>query len=191
MKNTLYAILGIDDKATLEVIAAAYRVREKRLRYAGDHDSQNELKLVQHAFEILSDPEQREKYDQRLKAEKTLSNTVIYYSSESRQGSHGALKLIVVFALVIVGFMIYQNHFQKHSWVAASSGSMTADSGLSLSPAAHEVRAASIPPDDMPRQQPGRPVPTPQPAVQPQTVRPNANAEASTAAEQANLQVKP
>lgn len=114
-KNTLYVILGINDKAPPEDIASAYRMHMTRLRYAGDHDSRNERKLIRHAFEVLSDPEQREKYDQSLRAEATLSNTVIYYSSETRHGNHRTLWLIAVFVLAIAVYLAYPHYFFHHA----------------------------------------------------------------------------
>lgn len=107
MKNTLYVVLGIDDQTSLEEMAAAYQMHEKRLKHAGDNDAQNELKLIRQAYAVLSDPARRAKYDLSLKLEATQRNKVIYYSDETRQGGNGMLKLAVVCGLVLAAYLAY------------------------------------------------------------------------------------
>jgi len=107
MKNTLYAVLGIDGQTSLEEMAAAYQRHENRLKHAGDNDAQNELKLIRQAYAVLSDPERRAQYDLSLKLEETQRNKVIYYSNETRQGGSGMRKLAVLCGLVLAAYLAY------------------------------------------------------------------------------------
>ena len=127
MPNTLYSILGLDDDATLEDITRAYQVRKQKLEHDMDPDSQNEMKLAQQAFSILSNPTQREKYDQELKERAARDNTVIYHTSETGQeGSGKAVRLLLLFAAIAIGYLAYQHYStgQVHA-VAHASVSQT------------------------------------------------------------------
>lgn len=111
MKKTLYDVLQIDEKASKDHIDAAYQAQKERFGNAFDHESQNELKLVQQAYVVLSDQKQRDKYDQGLKLQAAQNNSVIYYSNESSGGS-SVTKFILIILIVTAGYLAYQ-HFNK------------------------------------------------------------------------------
>lgn len=140
--NTLYAILGIDDKASSDNIASAYEMHMTRLKHAGDHDSRNEKKLIRHAFEVLSDSEQRKKYDQRLKTEAMLSNTVIYYSNETRHGGGGMRWLLAAFVLAITAYLASQHYFPDSSVTVANVAQASGNSDPDKEPMDVVIREA-------------------------------------------------
>src|SRR5204863_3447567 len=69
MKATLYEALGIPQAASDEEVRAALR-RLIRKYYAKTRDGQGNveeaLRFINHASRILSDPSQRQRYDQEL-----------------------------------------------------------------------------------------------------------------------------
>ena len=61
-----YTILGIDRKATAKEIKQAYRKLARKYHpdvNAGDKSSEAKFKEINQAYEVLSDPEKRKKYD--------------------------------------------------------------------------------------------------------------------------------
>jgi curved DNA-binding protein CbpA len=113
MKSTLYEILHIGEKASLEEITTAYQSQKSRLMDAGDEDSKNKLTLVQHAFEMLSDQSQRARYDQRLKALATPGNIIFQESAGSRnEGLSGVTKLLALLVIAAVSYVAYQKIYK-------------------------------------------------------------------------------
>ncbi|MFY7863054.1 MAG: DnaJ domain-containing protein, partial [Rhodoluna sp.] len=60
-----YEVLGLDRNATDDQIKKAYRrlARELHPDVNDAPESQEKFKLVTHAYEVLSDPDERRKYD--------------------------------------------------------------------------------------------------------------------------------
>ena len=65
MKKTLYQILGVDPKASLQDIEAAYSMRFEELKVATIRDP-NKLVVLQQSKAVLTDPTQRAAYDGSL-----------------------------------------------------------------------------------------------------------------------------
>jgi molecular chaperone DnaJ len=88
-----YAILGVSQYAKYREIKAAYR--RLALKYHPDRNSspvsENSIKIINAAFEVLSDKDKRRQYDEKLvnsiilhrKKEKTKSYTSSYVSSST------------------------------------------------------------------------------------------------------------
>src|SRR5690606_28689119 len=67
MKKDFYEILGVGKDATAEQIKKAYR--KKAIEYhpdknPGDKEAEENVKLAAEAYEVLSDPQKKARYDQ-------------------------------------------------------------------------------------------------------------------------------
>lgn len=72
MKQTLYDVLEVSRNASLSVIRAAYKSLVQRYhpdKNPDNPDAENQLKLINHAYETLSDPSSRLAYDAMLAME--------------------------------------------------------------------------------------------------------------------------
>ncbi len=67
MKRTLYQILGVENAATAQAIAAAYRTRLEALQAAPGSDAAA-MTLLREAYQVLSNAPQRAAYDASLAA---------------------------------------------------------------------------------------------------------------------------
>lgn len=95
MKN-YYEILEINEKASQEIIDKVYKVLIKK--YHPDLQENSEIKTkyeekikeINEAYEILSDPEKRAKYDRELIQEKELAKAKQYEAQTSNKNSNTA-----------------------------------------------------------------------------------------------------
>lgn len=95
MKN-YYEILEINEKASQEIIDKVYKVLIKK--YHPDLQENNEIKTkyeekikeINEAYEVLSNPEKRAKYDRELLQEKELAKRKQYESQSSNTNSNAA-----------------------------------------------------------------------------------------------------
>lgn len=72
VKQSLYDVLEVSRSASPAVIRAAYKSLAQRLhpdKNPDNPDAENQLKLINHAYETLSDPSQRAAYDVMLAME--------------------------------------------------------------------------------------------------------------------------
>lgn len=80
MNNNYYKILEVDSGASPEVIEKAYKALAKKyhpdLQEEGQKEAAGEkLKLINEAYDVLSDPTSRAEYDKKLTEENTFNNT--------------------------------------------------------------------------------------------------------------------
>ncbi len=62
----LYAVLGVDRKATPDEVKKAYRKLARQFhpdRNPGDAQAEERFKEIQHAYDVLGDPDKRKQYD--------------------------------------------------------------------------------------------------------------------------------
>src|SRR5690554_7450237 len=67
MKKDYYEILGIDKSADAAAIKKAYRKKAIEFhpdKNPGDKDAEENFKLAAEAYEVLSDPDKKARYDQ-------------------------------------------------------------------------------------------------------------------------------
>lgn len=77
-KKTYYDVLQVSPSADPEVIKAAYRSLAQRFhpdKNPGNPDAEQNLKIINRAYEVLSDPAKRVSYDAALKEEDQNSST--------------------------------------------------------------------------------------------------------------------
>lgn len=67
MEDDLYDVLGVDEDASQEEIKKAYKKLAKKYHpdRSNEENAEDKFKKVSKAYEVLSDPESRKKYDQR------------------------------------------------------------------------------------------------------------------------------
>ncbi len=126
MRSTLYEVLGVSEEASREEIAVAYQVRHDALHAASGPDSQADLKLLQEAHAILSDPVERMKYDQRLKAEAARNNRAVYYE-EASGGSGWLVKAFLLVALAAGGYFAYSHYVHGKAQAPADGAAASAE----------------------------------------------------------------
>lgn len=71
MSNTLYDLLEVNQSASQDAIAAAYKRLHSKMAGeagAGNEDATNQLIAIREAYNTLSDLERRRRYDERLAA---------------------------------------------------------------------------------------------------------------------------
>ena len=87
---TYYDILEVSQNASSETIHAAYKALCKKYHPdVSSLDSDERMKEVNHAYEILSDPEKRSQYDRELRAEHSQAshNERVRYTAEESSPS--------------------------------------------------------------------------------------------------------
>lgn len=75
--NNYYDILEVSPKASKEIIEKAYKVLAKRYhpdlqQQDNKKEAEEKMKLINEAYEVLSDDEKRKEYDAKLKLEEQL-----------------------------------------------------------------------------------------------------------------------
>ena len=81
-ENNYYEVLGVSVKASQEEIKQAYR--KQAFKYHPDYNNDtNKMPEINRAYETLSDPRKREKYNQYLKGENGFNTTEPFNEKES------------------------------------------------------------------------------------------------------------
>lgn len=77
--NSYYNILEVSVECDFQELKKAYFAKAKEChpdRHGGSRQKEEEFKILVHAFDVLSDPQKREKYDYSIGAKTQLSNKV-------------------------------------------------------------------------------------------------------------------
>jgi len=116
MKN-YYEILEVDKNASQEVIEKAYKVLAKKYHpdlEQGEKQKEytEKIKIINQAYEILSDNFKRAEYDEKLKNEELQKKVISTQYSNNREYKHEFkyyLKAILIFLIIaFISFLIYQ-----------------------------------------------------------------------------------
>lgn len=88
MENNYYDILQVNKNASQEIIEKAYKVLVKKyhpdLQEDGlKHDYEEKLKLINEAYEVLSDEEKRKQYDLELSQKENINNQQNSHSQQN------------------------------------------------------------------------------------------------------------
>jgi curved DNA-binding protein len=97
MAEDLYSVLGVAKNADGDVLKKAYRKLAQKLhpdKNPGDKQAEARFKAVNHAYDVLSDPQKRKLYDEfgedGLREGFNAEQARAYRSWSSRQGAGGA-----------------------------------------------------------------------------------------------------
>jgi hypothetical protein len=74
MTENYYTILGVDSNANPDQIKSAYRKKAKKLHPDRYGQNSEPFRAVQEAYDVLSDPERRRAYDDRLARDRHVQN---------------------------------------------------------------------------------------------------------------------
>ncbi len=102
MKNTdLYRELGVTPEAEPEVIRAAYRALAQRYhpdRQAGSSTlAAAKMARINHAYEVLRDPESRRNYDQTKRTSRPSFQAPVIHSHSCRTLAYGVQPFLTTY----------------------------------------------------------------------------------------------
>lgn len=136
LKKTLYEVLQVSISATPDVIEAAYQRLVQQHPTDGSMDSQNQLKFIKHAYEVLCNSEKRVRYDRsiasqintRLEMPVQVSST--QYKNDLANTFENWWKSpriigIVMTLVALVGLSLYTNHLLKQKKIAIANKAAT------------------------------------------------------------------
>lgn len=106
MKN-YYKTLGVPVDTTLAQIKKEYKKLAKQFhpdKNQGDKSAEEKFKLINEAYEVLSDSEKRIKYDEELRVQNERTKQV-YSSSSKSNFNWGTTVGVAAAVLVIIGIL--------------------------------------------------------------------------------------
>lgn len=124
MKKTFYDFLQVSKSADQNIIDSAYEILLKKYESKHDQESRNQLQFIRHAYETLSNPEQRRIYDQKLNSEEYLTKLEVQkYESDFSKTFNAWWKSpkvswIIIASITLIGFSLYTRHMSEKSKVA-------------------------------------------------------------------------
>ena len=85
--DTLYDRLEVSEKASKEVIEKAYKVLAKKYHpdlqaHADKENAEKMMKLINEAYEVLSDDAKRQEYDKKLAVQRQQESSTQEYKSK-------------------------------------------------------------------------------------------------------------
>lgn len=112
MKRSFYEMLGIPRDAGQAGIDIAYRQATARLgsgTLRGVTEAAIEARLLQDGYQILSDPEQRARYDAKLLAAETEVKVTLFPDDSYGRRRLGIGTVVLVVLSSILGTIVYRN----------------------------------------------------------------------------------
>lgn len=117
-----YAVLGVSPDAELEVISAAYKALARKYHPDTNPDS-DRMQLINEAYDVLSTPDKKRAYDQKIK-QRSAKNKYGDYGSEG--DNEGAEKQSIdgdrTWALIVEHYPHVENNRLKLQELSASLG---------------------------------------------------------------------
>ena len=130
MKKTLYDFLQVSKSAEPEVIEGAYQRLCQKYESDFSEDSKNQIIYIRHAYEILSKPDERALYDQKLSIEDaTQGKAKLQSSIDASDYQSNAANVftewwrtpkvtgIIMAVTVLIGFSLYNNRTHENNKV--------------------------------------------------------------------------
>lgn len=90
MTHTHYDSLHVSRTASFEIIRAAYKSLAHKYhpdRNQGDAEATRMMQLINHAYEILSDPIKKAEYDKLIEAQEKLNNKSFYQDNKAQENA--------------------------------------------------------------------------------------------------------
>lgn len=87
MKYTYYDVLQVTEFASPEVIRSAYRALAMKYHpdvCGNDPESAEKMKIINTAYEVLSDPNRRDWYDRLIQAQRSAANPRMQYNTANQ-----------------------------------------------------------------------------------------------------------
>jgi curved DNA-binding protein CbpA len=129
MRTTHYTILDISPTAELDEVYIAHRKAHAALNHAanmGDPEAQGQMRLVDLAYETLSDPARRAAYDTSLAAEQTQIMSAVEVEPVTR---HPYLRMLLLGLLLAVMVFFWQEKAAERQARAAAEFAQKAANG--------------------------------------------------------------
>jgi curved DNA-binding protein CbpA len=122
MSINLYETLQVSERAEPALIEAAYRFKLAKLDGKADENSQNELKILQWAYQTLIDNEKRGEYDAKLR-EKALASVypeALYKSDFIEWWGTSKLTGVLIVTFLIIGSYMYLDYQKSNAQINAA-----------------------------------------------------------------------
>ncbi|HTH40828.1 MAG TPA: trypsin-like peptidase domain-containing protein [Rhodocyclaceae bacterium] len=125
-KKSLYEILGVEKDATAEQIFSAYQHQKEILAAEKNlEDQRNQLAFIDHAKEILINPEKRARYERQLLGDVAGPSSVIVESVASPGNSRAMIIGVVLIAVAAWGWYQHRISSPKTSLSAPLASAST------------------------------------------------------------------
>jgi len=123
MRTTHYTILDVSPTAELDEIYIAHHKAQSALKHAvtmGNPEAQSQLRLVDLAYETLSDPDKRAAYDTSLAAEQTQIMSAVEVE-EVVTPHHYLRTLLLGLLLAVLAFFWQEKSAERQARAAAEA----------------------------------------------------------------------
>ena len=144
MRTTHYTILEVSPTAELDAIYIAHHKAQAALKHGvtmGDPEAQSQLRLVDLAYETLSDPGKRAAYDTSLAAEQTQIMSAV--EVEEVVSEHHYLRVLLLGLLLAVLAFFWQEKAAERHARAVAEAALKSEAARESAPAPAAAEAAT------------------------------------------------